>query len=151
MTTQLDEHPAQILTSAPERNESPGRRWTRIVATAAVAGLALGAGLIVAVVRTDRAGSPVGNAEQGDTPAPGVSGGGLPVHLQEFEARTTSGSSETPEEPQGSAYQIIQDEIDASLTAVATQGAEEPQGSVYQIIQDEIDASLARPDSASGE
>lgn len=91
MTSQLDERPAQVLTSSPNRNESPSRSRTWMVAAAVVAVLALGAGLIIAVARTDGDRSPAAKPEQADASVLGVNGGVLPAHLEEFEARVEAG------------------------------------------------------------
>ena len=102
MTSQLDERPAQILTLSPtqteSRNSSRSRRWT--LATAAIAVLALGAGLIAAVALTDGARSPAEDQEPADASALEVNGGVLPAHLQEFEARIAAGSTNRDALPQ---------------------------------------------------
>jgi hypothetical protein len=94
MTSQLDERPAQILTPSPNRNESRSRSRTWMVATAVVAALALGAGLIVGMALTDGARSPADEPEQADASALEVNRGVLPAHLQEFEARFAAGSTD---------------------------------------------------------
>lgn len=84
MTSQLDERPAQILTSKPNgRNPRAvagrgSRRPQRLPAWRSVPASSSPPHAPTVL------GSPVGNAEHGDTPAPGVSGSGLPLHLQEF-------------------------------------------------------------------
>ncbi len=93
------------------------------MASAAVAGLALGAALIVANARADNARSSVGNAGRVDATAPAVEGGVLPMHLQEFEAHTKEALSEGAVDR--SAYWIIQAEIDKALAKVAAEDAQE--------------------------
>ncbi len=63
-----------------------------MLAAAAVAVLTLGAGLILAVDRTDGARSPADKPDQVEASVLGLNGGVLPAHLWEFEARVEADS-----------------------------------------------------------